>query len=90
MWRVHDLHNFEHFIPRVEDVSSVVGGNGRLTSTLRMTAGYSSVVQCVEHNQTAVRRIEINSFSKYALLRVLESDGGKTTTLYVSTLISGL
>ncbi|CAI8043155.1 hypothetical protein GBAR_LOCUS23944, partial [Geodia barretti] len=75
IWRVHNLETFERFNPRAEDFQNDDHGNGRTTSTLSITADSSSVVQCVEHNPSATRRIEKNSYSQYALLRVLKSEG---------------
>ena len=74
-WRVHDLETFEAFYPAAEDVENVANGNGITTSTLRLVATNSSVVQCVEHNRSAVRKIEKDSYSKYALLQVLKREG---------------
>ena len=46
-----------------------------ITSKLHMTAANTSVVQCWEHNHSAVRPSEKNNYSKFALLRVLKSEG---------------
>ena len=74
IWRVHNLETFERFDPREEDIQSDDHGS-RTTSTLSITTASCSVVQCVEHNPSATRRIEKNSYSQYALLRLLKSEG---------------
>ena len=60
---------------QAEDIGSVVNGNGITRSTLRLVATNSSIVQCVEHNPSAARKIEKNSYSKYAFLQVLKRKG---------------
>ena len=57
------IETFEDFLPVAEDIGNVVNGNGIMTSTLQLVATNSSVVQCVEHNRSAARKIEKNSYS---------------------------
>ena len=84
-WRIQDIQTREWVSVIAEDVVTVPDPDrdDRLTSTLSIVATNSSVVQCQEFNDGAIKRIDRNRYSKYAILYVPEDTGMCATQVLI-------
>ena len=73
-WSINDIEADQSVTPLQGSVENTEKDRS-ITSKLHMTAANTSVVQCWEHNHSAARLSEKNNYSKFALLRVLKSEG---------------